>query len=249
MTRTRGRQRPFWVDAVVLSCVFVIFVTLVGLGVWQVQRLYWKLDLIEAVESRANANPIEPPEGPVSSETHAYLRVAVPGTFHHQMTRRIKAITELGPGHWVLTPLQVDWGHIWVNRGFVPAGTEPSQWNAPAGPVPVFGLLRITEPDGTLLEKNDPAKDRWVSRDVAALSRAAGLSDAASYFIDADHSGSPDAWPRGGLTIVNFRNPHLSYALTWFAMAALFLGGIAYVIFGRLYHTKDGSTAIDDECT
>ena len=41
----------------------------------------------------------------------------------------------------------------------------------------------------------------------------------APYFIDA---GEPKTgWPRGGLTVVAFRNSHLVYALTWFGLAAL----------------------------
>ena len=74
----------------------------------------------------------------------------------------------------------------------------------------------------------------WVSRDVAALSAVAAIDNAAPYFIDADHMGAPADWPRGGMTIIHFRNAHLSYALTWYAMALLFLGAMVYVIRDRL---------------
>ncbi|MEM1080097.1 MAG: SURF1 family cytochrome oxidase biogenesis protein [Pseudomonadota bacterium] len=87
---------------------------------------------------------------------------------------------------------------------------------------------------GTLLEKNNPDADRWVSRDVDALSQAVGLVVYAPYFIDADHAAAPDAWPRGGLTVLDFRNNHGSYALTWYAMAVLFFGAMVYVIVDRL---------------
>ena len=36
----------------------------------------------------------------------------------------------------------------------------------------------------------------------------------------------------GGMTVVTFRNAHLSYALTWFALALLSLGGLAIVLRG-----------------
>ena len=65
------------------------------------------------------------------------------------------------------------------------------------------------------------------------------------YFIDADHMEAEDAWPRGGLTQVKFRNSHLSYALTWYAMAALFLGAMIYVIRDRMRH-RSGLIKDDD---
>jgi non-heme chloroperoxidase len=37
--------------------------------------------------------------------------------------------------------------------------------------------------------------------------------------------GNPGGLPVGGLTVVRFRNPHLSYALTWFALA----GGLVWL--------------------
>lgn len=235
MTRRARRQRSIWVNALLFSMAVVIFVTLLGLGFWQLERRTWKLDLIDAVETRTRIDPVAPPEAGTLSEDHAYLRVAVSGQFRHDLSRRVKAITELGPGHWVLAPLQTAEGHVWVNRGFVPVGMEAGAWTLPQGPVAIEGLLRISEPDGTLLESNDPAGNRWVSRDVDALSEQTGLTDAPLYFIDADHTGTPDAWPRGGLTILHFNNPHLSYALTWFGMAALLFGGVAYVVSFRLY--------------
>ena len=90
-----------------------------------------------------------------------------------------------------------------------------------AGPVAVTGLLRMTEPGGAFLRSNDPAADRWFSRDVAAIAAAKGLADVAPYFIDADATPNPGGLPIGGLTVVAFRNSHLVYALTWYALAAM----------------------------
>ena len=42
----------------------------------------------------------------------------------------------------------------------------------PKGETAVTGLLRITEPKGGFLRKNDPAADRWFSRDVQAIAAA-----------------------------------------------------------------------------
>ena len=89
----------------------------------------------------------------------------------------------------------------------------------------------MSEPEGTLLEKNDPETGRWYARDVVALSTDAGLSDIAPYFLDQNSDSSE--WPRAGLTHVAFRNPHLSYALTWYSMALLLAGAFGWQIFRR----------------
>ena len=229
------RRRPLWLDLTLLAVSFAIFVALIGLGNWQIARMGWKLDLIEAVESRAFGDPVAAPRGAVTEDTHAYLRVSAEGRYLHEETRLVKALTELGPGDWYLTPLETEGRVIWVNRGFVPdwLNDHLDRVTRPEGRVELTGLLRITEPEGTLLESNDPAAERWVSRDVDALSEAAGVDRYAGYFIDAEHRGDPEGWPRGGLTVVEFRNSHLSYALTWYAMALLFAGAMGYVICDR----------------
>jgi len=236
MSRETAPRRPFWVDAVILAVAFAIFVTMVGLGNWQISRLAWKLDLIDAVETRAFAEEVPAPPGPVSEEEDEYLRLDVTGRFDHAEARRVKAVTDLGLGNWVMTPLDTGERVIWINRGFIPQNFEGAL-EAPLEPVRVTGLLRITEPEGTLLEKNRPSEERWVARDVMQLSAAAWFGDEiafAPYFIDADHLSAPGTWPRGGLTILSFRNTHLSYALTWYAMALLFLGAMVFVIWDRV---------------
>lgn len=208
---------------------------LAALGVWQLERRTWKLELIDRVERRAHGVPGAlpgPAEWPrVSAARDEYRRVSVTGRFLHDKETLVQAVTALGGGYWVLTPLRTDQGFVaLVNRGFVPPdrrdrATVPSE---PAGPVRITGLLRITEPGGGFLRSNDPARDRWYSRDIAAIAAARGLRDVAPYFIDADASSGPTAWPRGGLTVLSFPNNHLVYAVTWFAMAALLLAALIY---------------------
>ena len=83
------------------------------------------------------------------------------------------------------------------------------------------------------MQDNDPAAGRWYSRDVAALSRDTGIDAEDDWFVDAapDSSGTRLPWPRAGLTRLEFRNTHLAYALTWYAMALALAFGIGYVIY------------------
>lgn len=216
-------NRPLWVRVLLVSLCGALIATFIGLGNWQIRRLSWKVDLIDTVEARAFDDPVPAPRD-FREDDHAYLRVRAVGTpLDHRL--RVKAVTDLGPGHWIMRPLRTDGGVVWVNRGFVsPNAPDPPAWTDM--PDEVEGLIRPTEPLGTFLESNDPASNRWVSRDTQAMSEAVGIGPTLPYFIDADHVGAPAAWPRGGMTILNFRNTHLSYALTWYAMAALLFGAL-----------------------
>lgn len=215
----------------------LLFLGFVALGGWQVQRLAWKTELIAQVEARIHAEPVDAP-GPaswpqVSREADQYRRVKTRGVFQHDRETLVQAVTDYGSGFWVMTPLVTDDGFtVLINRGFVTPERRATADRSSAqleGPQTVTGLLRLTEPEGGFLRANDPAGDRWYSRDVAAIATARGLTTVAPYFIDADAAPNPDGWPKGGLTVVKFPNSHLVYALTWFGMALLTLVGYGVV--------------------
>lgn len=200
---------------------------LAALGVWQVERRAWKLALIARVDARLAAEPVPAP-GPerwsAIGADDAYTRVTVRGRWLPVRPAYAQAVTDLGPGFWVVAPVDTGTGIVMVNRGFV-AAAQRGRERAASGAASVAGLLRVSEPGGGFLRRNDPAGDRWYSRDVAAIARARGLSrPVAPYFVDADagpQGGGPDGWPRGGLTVVRFRNSHLTYAVTWFTLSAM----------------------------
>lgn len=227
----------------------LLFAGLLALGVWQLQRLAWKQDLIARVEERLGAEPVGAPSPLSDGKTwpsmnraeHEYRRLRVQGRFDHTREVQVWASTALGSGYWVLTPLwvveqQAAGAGFWllVNRGFVPPEQrDPAGRAQPQGPQQITGLLRLSEPGGSLLRRNDASAGRWYSRDVAAVAAAQGLKGpVAPYFIDAgaDDPATAVAWPRPGLTVLQFSNNHLVYALTWFALAAM-VGGAAVLLW------------------
>jgi surfeit locus 1 family protein len=224
--RPRRRSAGFLIGFSIAAALAVA--GFVSLGLWQLERLAWKRDLIEKVESRVHAAPVPAPLAAGSDDT--YRRVTVSGRFLHDRATLVQASTARGAGYWVLTPLVTDRGFILlVNRGFVPPESR-TRYAHPEGNVQVIGLMRLTEPGGGFLRSNDPGANRWYSRDVAAIAAARQLrAPVANYFIDAER-GAPDALPVGGLTVLTFPNSHLSYALTWFALAALAAGGYMVVM-------------------
>lgn len=248
-------KRTSWLFTTSIALLgLVLFASLVALGTWQVQRRVWKLDLIERVEQRVHGAPVAAPvpgDWPqVSAANDSYRHVRVTGTFVHDRETLVQASTVEGSGFWVLTPLQAaDGTTVLVNRGFIPPESRDRATRASStlpGETSVAGLLRITEPGGGFLRKNDPPGNRWYSRDVQAIAAAQGLQKVAPYFVDADATGpAPGQPPReapgeqrpsgpiGGLTVIDFHNNHLVYAITWYGLALMVVGGAWIVLRER----------------
>ena len=78
MTATR---RP----VALLVAAGIVFLVLMGLGVWQVQRLGWKTDLIARVDARVAADPVPTPPpaewAGLTAEDAEYRRVSVQGEY------------------------------------------------------------------------------------------------------------------------------------------------------------------------
>ncbi len=227
-TSPKKRIRPAAIVVILMTVVLTAF--LLALGTWQVKRLSWKLDLIAQVEQRAHAEPVSaPPPSNWGSlqdpSSYEYRRVSLTGTFHHQDEVQVYTVSDLGPGYWVLTPLQRDDGSlVIVNRGFVPSDKRDPSTRAEGevpGIVTVVGLMRAPETGGLFLRTNDPQNDRWYSRNIAQIAEVRGLSNIAPFYVDADATPNPGGLPIGGKTMLTFPNNHLSYAITWYILAAM----------------------------
>jgi surfeit locus 1 family protein len=223
------------------ACAALLCLGFIALGTWQLQRLHWKNTLVAQVDQRAHAAPAAAPSpaawARLSKDADEYRHLRLSGHFLDQSSIRVQALTVLGPGFWLLTQLRTDDGAIViVNRGFIAADATPAA--AGTDRVSITGLLRMSERGGGFLRHNDPANNRWYSRDVEAIAAARGLSQVAPFFVDQDASAenrgltqtaglTPE--PVGGLTVISFHNNHLVYALTWFAMA-LMAAGAGYLV-------------------
>ena len=234
-SQVKAPSRLLRIVMLVLAGLF--FCLFIGLGIWQIERRPWKHDLIARVDARIHVAAVAAPgrsDWPgVNRADDEYRRVTLTGSYLAGKQILVNALTERGAGYWLLMPMQTADGAItFINRGFVPTsrrGEAEQLSHQSAGEMTVTGLLRMPEPDGFFLRPNDPDRNEWNSRDVVAFSKKLGLGDVAPYFIDADASSNPGNFPEGGLTVVRFRDNHLSYALTWFALAAMVLGATVFV--------------------
>ncbi|MDE1173030.1 MAG: SURF1 family protein [Parvibaculaceae bacterium] len=223
--------------------VVVMLPVLLGLGFWQLERLQWKLALIARMDERLAAEPVDLPESgewaALDVRSLEYRHVRLRGEFIHAREFHYFVQDKDGdPGYDIVTPVALaDGGYVFVSRGHVPPALKEPETRV-AGEVPgevtVTGILRLPERRGMFAVKDEPARNIWFVRDPALFGRVAQLSPVAPFFIEADATPNPGGWPKGGQTQVTLRNEHLSYALTWFGLAA----GLTVIYF--VYHHSMG---------
>jgi surfeit locus 1 family protein len=216
---------------------------LLGLGIWQVQRLQWKEGLIAQRDAAVAAAPIAPPQTLAEARADEFHHVTAEGQFANDKELFLAAASEGGgSGYQVLTPLRLADGRtIFVNRGFIPLELKDRakrEAGEPSGAVRVTGLLRVppAAKPSFFLPDNRPALNLWFWVDLPAMAQAADVPDALPYYIDADATPNPGGWPKGGVTRLELPNDHLQYAITWFALA------VALVVIYVLYHRNASST-------
>jgi len=223
-----GRSRIFGVLAAVAT--LFVFVFLLGLGTWQVQRLQWKEGLLATIDARIHAAPLPLADIEDRYPDIEYMPVTLSGSFLYEGERHFFTTWEGQSGFSVYTPLRLDNGDVvFVNRGFVPYDRKDAatrQEGQVAGEVEIVGLARagLTERPSWIVPDNDPVKNVFYWKDIRAMAESAGLPASARvlpFFVDAGPAPNPGGLPIGGTTLIDLPNSHLQYALTWYGLAAV----------------------------
>ncbi len=214
-----------------------ILIALLLLGNWQLQRLEWKLGLIEQIEERAFMDPVPLPIGINNLDELEYQSVSLMGTFNNDQEMTVYSVGPNGePGYDLYTPFTDQLGQIIIiNRGWVPEQIK-NQVARPdtlvEGIVSVTGLLRKP---GTKLwygPENEPENNNWFYRDLAGMAKAQNIKDVYPMFLYAAKMDGDNSYPVAGRTEFNIVNNHLDYALTWFGLA------IVLVVIYLIAHIK-----------
>jgi surfeit locus 1 family protein len=208
---------------------------MVGLGVWQLQRLAWKQNLIDTVEAQLAAPPVALPAVIDNPQDWLYRRVSVEGRFLHDREIHLLAQTKRGNlGYQIITPLErPDGSFLLVDRGWVPTDNKDPATRAEGqvgGNVRIDGVVRLPWKQGMFVPDNDPAANVWFYGDLAAMAKQAGVT-APALMVEAGPAPNPGGYPMGGQTRVTFRNDHLQYAITWFSLAVALI--VIFYLFGR----------------
>lgn len=220
--RLRFRPRP--VAALFTALALPL---LIGLGIWQLDRLQWKGELIARVEQRVQGEPQKLPAAITTPDRWDYRPVRLRGRFDHAHEFRLQSRTRDGQvGIHLVTPLiRAEGPPVLVDRGWVPWGPdapENLEIARPEGTVTLVGLARTPPAAGPFTPAPEPRANRWYRIDPQRMAEVAGLDGVAPVFVEAAPSG-PGTLPIGGQSRVEFRNQHLNYALTWFFFALALL--------------------------
>lgn len=212
----------------------VLLALLLALGTWQVQRLQWKVGLMDAADAAATLPPV--PLSQVIDDEGAEFRqvVVVCRGLNTAPFVQLRTIDQGEPGMRLVSTCALDDGRtIMVDRGFVHQDNaeRPAVDAASELPVAVMGVLREpTKPSAM----TPPAEGlMFYARDNQAMARALGADGALSHWtLYALTPTNPEmAALRPSAPPAAFTNNHLGYALTWFGLAAALI--ILYTVLLR----------------
>ncbi len=198
------------------------------LGAWQVERLAWKTALLTELDRGAAAAPVPLPAEPVP-----FTKVKVEGRLRTDLVALYGAevrTTQAGPlmGAHVLSPLErAGADPVIVDRGWAPLDRLP----APPAITTVEGYVRPPEKPVRFGAKDDPAARRFYALDPAAIGASLGLGQVAPFTLVAMGPAVPGVFPMPVQALPRPANNHLSYAVTWFGLAASLL--VIFAVYAR----------------
>jgi len=198
---------------------------LIWLGLWQVSRLEWKQTIIANAGAMIAADPVALPAtlDPVDDR---YRAVTVSGSFTGEEAHVLTSTRERGPGYLVIaTYVTEDGRRILIDRGFV-AETEKATPRPPRA-VGVTGNLNWPDDVTSSTPPYDTARAIWYGRDVAGMA-ALLLTDPVLIIARTDTGDAITSHP---VTTAGFRNDHFEYAVTWFLLAAVWLGMTGFLLW------------------
>ncbi len=194
---------------------------LVSLGTWQVHRLAWKTGILRQIAAAEAA-----PAAPLPPDPSPFMKVSVSGALRTDLSVLYGADvrdTPSGPqlGAQIVTPLErPGQPAILVVRGWVPTD-HPRPPDPPPGPASFDGFVRAPERAGMFSPADDPGRRLFYTLDPAAIGAAVGEPAVAPYALVALGEPPPDLYPAPASSLPRPPNDHLSYAITWYGLAAV----------------------------
>lgn len=229
----RFRWSATWAMTLLTMAAVVLFL---DLGRWQWHRAQQKR--AQAASFSAGGQAVTPLAGRATALLPRYAQVLLQGTYDGQHQFLLDNMSHAGrPGYQVLTPLLLEDGRtVIVNRGWV--GITASRARLPdielgvTAPVTAVGRLDDLPVAGIALGHVAPAPDaRWPKvtgfPTMSDLSAALGRPlEPRQLLLDAAQPhGYVRDWHPSGIGPLR----HLSYAVQWWAFAALALGLYGYL--------------------
>lgn len=198
---------------------------LVSLGLWQLQRLEVKEAKLAAIAAMLGAEPVALPEV-VEAAADRYRGVRVAGRFTGEVALKLDSLRDAGPGKRVIAVFELAGGRrVLVDRGIWLDGTGATP--GLAQDAVVVGNLDWPQEADSYTPPPDPKTGLWFARDVPAM--AAVLGTEPTMIVASATTG--DGITPAPVDISTIPNSHWQYAVTWFSLAAVWLGMTALLLW------------------
>nr|WP_274705700.1 SURF1 family protein [Salipiger pentaromativorans] len=208
---------------------------LVGLGIWQMQRLTWKEGVLARIEARIGDAP-EPLPVMVSPDAQRYQPVALAGEILPGEIRVLVSRKQIGAGYRIVSPFRTDEGRlVLLDRGFTADANKDAARRT--GPAEVQGNLHWPDDRNSATPENDTKANIWFARDIGPMAETLG-TEPLLVIARRITPGDPDITPLP-VDTSGIPNDHLQYAITWFSLAVVWLIMTAYYIRRQM---KTGDT-------
>lgn len=199
---------------------------LIALGTWQVQRLAWKQGVLAEIDTRIQSEPVELPIWAELSED-LYLPVIASGTITDEEIHVLISIKQRGAGYRVISAFETDGRRVLIDRGFI--GLEDKDNARLPVEAVVTGNLHWPDEIDSFTPEPDVERDIWFARDVDAMADALQTEP---LLIILRSSSEPDQVVEPlPINSAGIPNDHLSYAITWFSLAAIWFVMTLYLLW------------------
>lgn len=187
---------------------------LVSLGIWQVQRLGWKTDVLSGIEARISGPATDLPRQP-NPEKDRFSPVQISGDMGANEIHVLTAVEGEGAGYRLIVPLDLGTRRVMVDLGYIPQ--EAKNTPRPRGRLTVRGNLHWPQEADRWTPEPDLGANIWFARDVPAMAQQL---ETESFLVIASHVTGPDLGilPQP-VSTSGIPNDHLGYAITWFGLA------------------------------
>ena len=201
---------------------FIIFIGFAGtacllyLGKWQIDRLYWKLDVLKKIDQKIAAAPVLLPAEP-SESVHKYLSVEISGQFLQESIRVLASKKRYGAGYRIIHVFRTNGRRLLVDLGFV--GLETDYDIDLSSDISLVGNLHWSDELDNFTPEPDLENNIWFARDVERVASALQTEPILIILKDSTLKGK-NIKPMP-IDTTHIPNDHLQYAITWFSLAII----------------------------
>lgn len=198
---------------------------LLGLGIWQMERLAWKENLLAEIAAATSA-PVLNLNSDALPPQVTFRTAQVSGRFDHTHEFQLLSRTHDGQvGRDLVTPLLLPDGRmLLIARGWVPEDkADPSTrpQSQPADTLTLQGRIMPAPRQGWMQPDNAPERNQWFFIDLRAMTLASGYSLSFPFYLQALPEAEQAELPLAKNNAAQLSNNHLQYALTWFTLAGI----------------------------